>query len=307
MDRRLTKEAVALVLCIFGLLNAATAADPHTFPLPILKQLQLPEDQIDIGLVALTFAKEFYPHVDIAAYSKRIDLIADKARRLANGTPDPETRIRVLNTVIHQMEGFHYDQSPFARSRQDYYFLNGILDTKQGICYSLPLLYIAVGQRLGYPVYPVAAPDHMFVRYVDANFTEQNIETSSGGKYISDQTYIQNFLVSKRGLKSGSYMRTMTYREFLGKMLAASAAFHGRNGETHKVIAYLEKATQLDPRTAAHYDNLRIVYSDMSEVAPPYLAVAYREKAAQYAQKAKELGFVDPTDVEKRQTIRGKS
>jgi len=306
MDRTLAKKVVALVLCIFGMFNAAIADSHSPFPPAIQKQLQLPEDQIDIGLAALTFAKEFYPHLDIAAYSKRIDLIADKARRLANGTPDPETRIRVLNTVIHQMEGFHYDRSPFARSRQDYRFLNGILDTRQGTCYAIPLLYIAVAQRLGYPLYPVLAPDHIFVRYVDPNFTEQNVETTSGGKYFPDQYYIEAFAVSKKGLKSGSYLRTLTYRQFLGQMLVVSAVTHGRNGESLKAIAYLEKAAQLDPQFADNYDNLRIVYTAMGEVNP-HLAAAYREKAERYARKAQELGFVDPDNVKRAQQIRGKS
>ena len=121
--KRFARGWLVLVVCVFAILDTATAADPHTIPPTIQKQLQLPEERIDIGLAALTFAKEFYPHLDIATYSQRIDLIADKARQLAQGTEDPETRIRILNTVIHQMEGFHYDRSPFARSRQDYRFL----------------------------------------------------------------------------------------------------------------------------------------------------------------------------------------
>jgi regulator of sirC expression with transglutaminase-like and TPR domain len=306
MSRKLMQGAVALILYIFGMGDAALAADSPVLPPAIQKQLQLPEDKIDIAIAAFTFAREFYPNLDIAAYSRRIDQIADKARQLAQGTPDPETRIRILNTVIHQREGFRYDRSPFARSRQDYYFLNGILDTKQGICYTIPLLYIAVAQRLGYPLYPVMAPDHIFVRYVDPNFTEQNIETTSGGKYFPDEYYIQSFAVSKRGLKSGSYLRTLTYRQFLGYMLAGSAVIHGRHGQSFKAIAHLEKAAQLDPRFADHYDNLRIVYAELSEVNP-HLAVAYRKKAEAYARKARELGFVDPANIKRAQEIRGKS
>lgn len=303
--KHLAGKALALALCVLGMSHAVLASDQPHIPVAIQKQLNLPEDKIDIGLAALTFAKEFYPNLDIAAYSKRIDLIADKARQLAQGTPDPETRIRILNTVIHQMEGIHYDHSPFARSRQDYYFLNGILDTKQGICYTMPLLYIAVAQRLGYPLHPVMAPDHVFVRYVDPNFTEQNIETTSGGKYFPDEYYIKAFAIGKKGMKSGSYLRTLTYREFLGYMLAANAVFHGRNGESLKAIVYLEKSAQLDPKFADHYDNLRIVYTGLGEVNPRMAAI-YRGKAEAYARKAKDLGFVDPTNIKRAQEIRGK-
>jgi hypothetical protein len=89
-------------------------------------------------------------------------------------------------------------------------------------------------------------------------------------------------------------------------MLAANAVFHGRNGESLKTIAYLEKAAQLDPKFADHYDNLRIVYSAMSEVNP-HMATVYREKAETYARKARELGFVDPANIKRAQEIRGRS
>ncbi len=309
MSSQLMIRVVTLALWIAALCPAPVVQAGQGNPLippEIQKQLDLPEEKIDIAIAAFTFAKEFYPNLDIAAYSKRIDLIADKARQLAQGTTDPETRIRILNTVIHQMEGFHYDRSPFARSRQEYRFLNGILDTRQGTCYTIPLLYMAVAQRLGYPLYPVLAPDHIFVRYVDPNFIEQNIETTSGGKYFPDEFYIQSFAVSKSGLKSGSYLRTLTYRQFLGYMLLPSAVIHGRHAATPKVIAYLEKAIELDPGIADYYDNLRIVYTELSE-ANPRLAYRFRARAEAYARKASELGFVDPDEVKRAQQIRGRS
>jgi hypothetical protein len=66
MDRNLAKGTVSLILCIVGLFDIATAADPQAFPSAIQQQLNLPEHQIDIGLAALTFAKEFYPDLDVA-------------------------------------------------------------------------------------------------------------------------------------------------------------------------------------------------------------------------------------------------
>lgn len=179
LTRRSLAFLVALMLALAAQ-RAAVASD-------IDKLMALPEGKIDIGIAALTLAKEFYPNLDVAAYSAKIDALADKVRWMARGTQDPETRIRVLNTVLFRQEGFHYDRNPFSRAKEEYYFLNGILDTKQGICYTMPLLYVAVAQRVGYPIYPVAAPDHLFVRYADPTFKKQNIETTSGGKYFPDQ------------------------------------------------------------------------------------------------------------------------
>ena len=129
--------ALLLILIALVMQRSAIAGE-------IDKLLALPEDKIDIGIVALTLAKEFYPNLDVAAYSSKIDILAEKVRWLARGTQDPEQRVRVLNTVLFRQEGFRYDRRPFSRSKQDYYFLNGILDTKQGLCYTMPLLCIAV-------------------------------------------------------------------------------------------------------------------------------------------------------------------
>lgn len=270
------------------------------------KILALPEKKIDVGLAALTLAKEIYPEIDVAEYSRRLDTLAFKVRQLTNDSQDPETRIRALNTVLHLQEGFRYDHSPDARSNHDNYFLNGILDKKFGTCATMPLLYLAVGQRAGYPIYPVAAPDHMFVRYVDSSFQEQNIETTSGGKYFPDESYIRGFSVSQAGLKSGSYLRTMSYRELLGNLIVANALVFGHQGKAYRSIGYLEKAIELDPKFADYYDNQEIAYLAISKVADSEeWAAKYREKAKQYGLKAKKLGFVHPDTIALGRTIRG--
>ena len=68
------------MLGVLTLLNPVLAAGNKPFPPAIQQQLQLPKDKIDIGLAALSFAKECYPGLDIAASSKHIDVIAGKAR-----------------------------------------------------------------------------------------------------------------------------------------------------------------------------------------------------------------------------------
>jgi len=286
--------------------SLCAAADDRYFPPDIQRQLSLPEHQLDIGLAALTFAKEIYPDLDVAAYSKRIDEFADKARRLGQGTTDPEKRIRVLNTVLFKQEGIRYDRAVLARNQQAYYFLNGILDTRLGICYTMPLLYIAVAQRLGWPMYPVAAPDHLFVRYVDESFKEQNIETTSGGKYFPDEVYAKDFSVGAQSLASGSYLRTLSYREFLSYLLAANALVLARQGRGNKTVAYLEKATELNPRFADYHDTLGEAYLAMSRAVSGEEAANYQDKAKRSAAKAKALGYVSQEVIAMGRETRGR-
>jgi hypothetical protein len=65
-------------------------ASPLAGASDIDRVLALPEEKIDIGIAALTFAKEFYPSLDVAAYSRKIDQLANQVRVLAQGTQDPE-------------------------------------------------------------------------------------------------------------------------------------------------------------------------------------------------------------------------
>ena len=299
-------EELSTLFFVYLMVVVSACANGAQFPPELNRVLNLAEGEIDVGIVALTLAKEIYPDLDVPSYSRKIDEIVFKARQLAAGTLDPEKRIRVLDTVIFLREGYRYDRTPFARSKQEYYFLNGILDSKLGICYTLPLLYLAVAQRLKYLIYPVAAPDHMFLRYADASFKAQNIEVTSGGKYFPDTTYVEDFSISKRAIESGSYLRTLTYREFLGHMLAANAFVMGQRGDGNKVMAYFERAAQLDPKFADHHNNLAEMYFAKSAVVRGELVTKYRDKAKEAAWKAKELGYVSQETIALGRETRGK-
>ena len=281
----------------------AGATDRFISP-SVQEQLALPEQEIDVGLAALTIAKEAYPDLDIKTYSAKLDELADKTRWLARGAHDPETRIRALNTVLFLHEGFRYDHEGFAQGgRKEHYHLNGILDTKRGICFTMPLLYVAVAQRLGWPVYPVGAPSHFFVRYSLPAFKHQNIEVTSGGKHFGDEFYIKDFAIGERALKARSYMRTMTYREYLGHLLYASAsAFQ----DGHKRLAYTERAAQLDPRYPNFYQSLGDGYLAKSRIATGEHASQLEGKSRIAYGKAKALGFVSDEMIKAGRSIRGR-
>ncbi len=138
----------------------------------------------------------------------------------------------------------------------------------------------------------------MFLRYVDPTFKFQNIEATSGGKFISDEAYIRAFSVSEKGLQSGAYLRRLSNRETLGHLLSASAFVFAQKGQFNRAMKYLIKAVELDPRDALSYDNLRLAYEAASNRANGAPKKRYAEQAMMYARKTNELGFVDPALVQ---------
>lgn len=261
------------------------------------KLLALPEEKIDIGMAALIIAKDIFPEIDVKAYSARIDNLVTKAKILTKGRIDPDYRIRALNTYLFKVEGIKYDfADPYGKNIRNRH-INGILDSKKGNCVSIPILYLAVAQRLGYPVYAVGAPDHLFLRYVDSNLKEQNIETTGGGAYAPNKQYIKDFKISEKGIKSGSYLKTMTYRELLADLVADNAVYWNMHGDIKKAIRYLELCNKINPNSAEINDLLGRAYLIYSKNLAVDEAGEYKTKGLFYKEKAIELGLVKlPTE-----------
>ena len=59
-------------------------------------------------------------------------------------------------------------------------FLYGLLDGHGGTCVTMPILYVAIGRRLEYPLYLVQAREHFFVRWEEGG-ERFNIEATTLG------------------------------------------------------------------------------------------------------------------------------
>lgn len=236
--------------------------------LKIAKNLaSLPEEKIDPAYAVLRFEKELWPDLNVKTYLNKIEVITKDAKTFIGETKNPEERIRALNTFFYKLYGFRYHDDIDKILSGDYQpgSLSALLDTKKGTCFSLPLLYLAIAQRLGWPVRAVHAPRHMFVRYVDPNLKQQNIETTGYGGFSSDQDYIRDFKISPTALKEGVYLKTLTNRELLGTIIKTHSD-HWRMSnrkinkdnytwiaETAKSIQLVNLAMKLNPSDEAVY------------------------------------------------------
>lgn len=86
-------------------------------------------------------------------------------------TYDPARKAGAMAGSEH--DGFFADASSV--------FLHGLLGPKrQGTCSSMPVLYVAIGRRLGYPLKLVTTKGHLFVRW-DGDRERFNVEATSHG------------------------------------------------------------------------------------------------------------------------------
>jgi hypothetical protein len=125
-------------------------------------------------------------------------------------------------------------------------FLSGLLSDKRiGTCASMPVLYVAIGRRLGYPVNLVNAHDHLFVRWQrpgEEGF--RDIEATSRGVVFQTDDYYRNWRkIPDEEIKSGVSLHSLTPEQELATfmhMRAGALQFHKRLPEA--VVAYSEAA-----------------------------------------------------------------
>jgi regulator of sirC expression with transglutaminase-like and TPR domain len=249
-----------------------------------------PDNNIDMGIAALTVAKDIYPDLDIQAYSEKIDLIVNGARLITEGNKDPDYRVRALNTYLYKYVGIQYDSTDPYTKKDENRYLNGIIDTRKGSCVTMPLLYLVVAQRLGYPVYAVSVPWHFFVRYDDPNLIQQNIEATGGGGYVPDDEYKEVLQISERSIRSGAYLRTKTNREYIADLVAHNAIYWGQKGDIQKAIRYLEKCIKVHPQSADIFKTLGGAYLVYSRQVKGNKAKKLRLFAEIYLARADDLG-----------------
>ncbi len=113
----------------------------------------------------------------------------------------------------------------FFSNSQDL-FLHGLLSPgRLGTCSSMPVLYVALGRRLGYPVYLAATKGHLFVRW-EGQGERLNLEaTGKGMNHYDDQHYRQwPFPLSQQEVEQNGYLKAMTPAEELAVFLTLRGA-----------------------------------------------------------------------------------
>src|SRR5947208_9588602 len=91
-----------------------------------------------------------------------------------------------MATLLKHPRGFGFSYQPpavgnllFRDSRDD--FIHGLLTRKLGTCASFPVLFVAIGRRLGYPMHLALAWQHVLCQWLNPDGSHLNLEGSGAG------------------------------------------------------------------------------------------------------------------------------
>jgi hypothetical protein len=164
-------------------------------------------------------------------------------------------KIMAMVTVLQRDLGVGYreelktasDETFFANA--EHLFLHGILAGKGGSCPSLPVLYVALGRRLGYPLKLVSGVRHLYARWDEADGERFNIEcTCQGFISYSDDFYLTwpEATTAEQAKLHGAF-RSLTPRQELASFLELRGLCLQKNGRYAESIMAFASANELDP------------------------------------------------------------
>jgi hypothetical protein len=244
--------------------NSETNAASFKQPKSLAELLALPPDQlgkVDIALINLLCAEGLRgsENIDVDYITRTLDGWAahvegetKRNHRLFDEHPEKFKnslayfRMAMLATVLvqdlrirynpereKQLENGHTlrsdkDEKEFFADSKDV-FIHGLLDDKHyGTCASLPILYVAIGRRLGYPVTLATTATHFYVRYEEGNKKHLNVEATEHRAFLtpSDEEYKNpwEMLLSDDEVKGMVYLQPMSNKEILGHSLLTRSA-----------------------------------------------------------------------------------
>ncbi|QQE12732.1 hypothetical protein JD969_04515 [Planctomycetota bacterium] len=233
-------------------------------PKTLNELLDLPKeklDKVDIARINLLCASELPAtrELDVEHALKKLDEWAQRVayetdRHLYRvndplfakhyGNSEAQYRAEMLTQVLYEDLNIKYNPeaiNSFSFTDPSVAFIHGMIpasgkttaDTPGGTCVSMPVLYVAVGRRLGYPLKLVTTDSHIFVRwdtsntdwYVKPKYSigeSFNIETTNGFNRYNDDYYRAwpRILTEQEVLKNG-YLVSLSPAEEFAQFMAA--------------------------------------------------------------------------------------
>jgi len=270
------------------------------------------DEDIDLALANWLVASDVpqFANLTREAYFKQLDGMIDHVRReiarrrevaksKGKDPDEPGTRCAIFCGAMISL-GFGYreefaqhDLAP-AQMRGLYAdanntFLAGLLRTMRGSCVSMPLIYVVVGQRLGYPVHLVHVGKHCFVRWQEPRY-RINVETTAVDHVWvtdDDSAYLEDEKMTKNQV-AGNELRNLSNREVVGNLLFIRSSHWVMKAEQEHTKSWMDlsRALRLSPDDPAIAKTYQSIYGHYGLKADQSLADLEKIDRAARAQIA---------------------
>jgi len=122
-------------------------------------------DNADILRGAYLIARLQYPDLRFSDINEPVEKIKNDVWLELNDNLTALEKVRIINHIIFDIHKFSRNSANPANPQNSY--LNQVIETKKGNSYSMAIIYLAIAQKLGLPLYGVDLPKNMILAYMD--------------------------------------------------------------------------------------------------------------------------------------------
>jgi len=219
----------------------------------LVAELAQPEDRIHLIRAALLLARHDQPGLDVDAYQRQVDSMAEELRPRLVGLSEPVARVAELRRFLFEEQGFHGSRGDYHNNANSH--LNQVLDDREGIPISLSLLFLEVGRAAGIPnLHGLPLPGHFLVKHSPPGADARLYDPFHGGVPIlfsdADDLGSESAGVPVRS----ELMEPASKRAMLVRMLDNLRAFNLESGGPEAALPYLDLLVALadGPRVEAN-------------------------------------------------------
>jgi regulator of sirC expression with transglutaminase-like and TPR domain len=230
------------------------------------QEVQQDDNQINLERAALYLAWEEYPDLEVEAYLNALDSMAAEIQERLPIERYPLRVIQTINRYLYEDLGFH-------GNTENYYdpcnsFLSEVIERRTGIPITLSLVYLAIAQRLDFPMVGVGMPGHFLIRpalpemevFVDA-FQQGEILFPQDCQARLAQLYAQPIEWRPE------YLPTVNNRQFLARMLTNLKAIYLNQRDLHRAVAIVERLLLLMPEALLELRDRGILYYHLNRLS----------------------------------------
>ncbi|NUN63463.1 tetratricopeptide repeat protein [Pseudanabaena biceps] len=195
---------------------------------------------------ALAIAWEEYPRMDLGHYRAICD-------RMANDLQSRIAKIHYPLKVIQEINRYLFEEQGFSGNDADYYsprnsFINDVLDRRLGIPLSLSIIYILLGDRLGFAMDGISFPGHFIIRPQHPDL-EIFIDPYNKGEILFPEDCAAKLtqLYGQAMPLQPEYLQPVGIRRILDRLLTNLKLIYLRQHQPDKALGAIERSLMLYP------------------------------------------------------------
>jgi regulator of sirC expression with transglutaminase-like and TPR domain len=196
-----------------------------------------PEPDLLAG--ALLIARYSFPQLDVATFMTHFEKLRRDVWLEMNNYLTPLEQVNVMNSIVYSY--YKLQGHELASNELKHYFINQVLESRQGNTYTIGILYLAICEALDIPIFAIDLPRQFIFAYIDTvhSFLNEDagiqhipffIDPMNGMVYT--QNDIDQYLKKLNAPVSGRYYRPLNNRQILAKMLKDMAKCYDSKGDT---------------------------------------------------------------------------